>query len=150
MLWASGGDGMKPDEFTLPCVLRTCGGMSDLGREVHAHVLRFGYGDHNIVVNVMIAIYVKCGLICCLFPLYTFRHISKHLASVNAAEAEDANEVEENDEPDEASVIGKANKTAQIDEAGNGETTGFRILEMNMDGMPGKVSSLWNESMFLG
>lgn len=62
MLWASGGDGMRPDEFTLPCVLRTCGGMSDLGRgrEVHAHVLRFGYGDHSIVVNAMIAMYVKC------------------------------------------------------------------------------------------
>ncbi|KAL9272226.1 hypothetical protein AKJ16_DCAP16506, partial [Drosera capensis] len=57
---------------------------------------------------------------------------------VNAAEAKDANEVEENDEPDEASDIGKANKTTQIDEAGNGETTGFRILGMNMDGMPGK------------
>ncbi|GAB2224182.1 hypothetical protein Drorol1_Dr00004932 [Drosera rotundifolia] len=63
MLWALGGDGMRPDEFTLPCVLRTCDGMSNLGRgrEVHAHVLRFGYGDHSIVVNAMIAMYVKCG-----------------------------------------------------------------------------------------
>jgi hypothetical protein len=33
------------DVYIFPCVLKTCGGVSDLvkGREIHYHVLRFGF-----------------------------------------------------------------------------------------------------------
>uniref|UniRef100_A0A7N0VEZ9 DYW domain-containing protein n=1 Tax=Kalanchoe fedtschenkoi TaxID=63787 RepID=A0A7N0VEZ9_KALFE len=59
MLWA----GVKPDVYTFPCVLRTCGGLPDLarGRELHAHVLRHGFESEVDVVNALITMYVKCG-----------------------------------------------------------------------------------------
>ncbi|KAM3300388.1 hypothetical protein ACQJBY_041414 [Aegilops geniculata] len=59
MLWA----GVRPDVYTFPCVLRTCGGVPDLrmGREVHAHVLRFGFGVEVDVLNALVTMYAKCG-----------------------------------------------------------------------------------------
>lgn len=59
MLWA----GEKPDVYTFPCVLRTCGAIPDLGRgkEVHVHVIRFGFDSDIDVVNALITMYVKCG-----------------------------------------------------------------------------------------
>ncbi|KAL8117294.1 hypothetical protein AgCh_015268 [Apium graveolens] len=62
MLWV----GIRPDVYTFPCVLRTCGGVPDLGRgrEVHVHVLRFGYALEVDVVNSLITMYVKCGDVC--------------------------------------------------------------------------------------
>ncbi|XP_059639881.1 pentatricopeptide repeat-containing protein At1g15510, chloroplastic [Cornus florida] len=59
MLWV----GIKPDVYTFPCVLRTCGGVPDLerGREVHVHVIRFGFESDIDVVNALITMYVKCG-----------------------------------------------------------------------------------------
>ncbi|KAI9107570.1 hypothetical protein K1719_021607 [Acacia pycnantha] len=59
MLW----DGMRPDVYTFPCVLRTCGGMPDIvrGREIHVHAIRFGFESDVDVVNSMITMYVKCG-----------------------------------------------------------------------------------------
>ncbi|KAA8541864.1 hypothetical protein F0562_023016 [Nyssa sinensis] len=59
MLWV----GIKPDVYTFPCVLRTCGGIPDLarGREVHVHVVRFGFESDIDVVNALITMYVKCG-----------------------------------------------------------------------------------------
>ncbi|XP_044496498.1 pentatricopeptide repeat-containing protein At1g15510, chloroplastic [Mangifera indica] len=60
MLWVGGA---KPDVYTFPCVLRTCGGVPDIkrGKEVHAHVLRFGFEADVDVVNALITMYVKCG-----------------------------------------------------------------------------------------
>ncbi|KAK9149754.1 hypothetical protein Scep_008511 [Stephania cephalantha] len=60
MLWVGGG---KPDIYTFPCVLRTCGGIPDLGRgrEVHVHVIRFGFESDVDVTNALITMYVKCG-----------------------------------------------------------------------------------------
>ncbi|GKV35633.1 hypothetical protein SLEP1_g43878 [Rubroshorea leprosula] len=59
MLWA----GIRPDIYTFPCVLRTCGGLPDLarGREVHVHVIRYGFEADVDVVNALITMYVKCG-----------------------------------------------------------------------------------------
>ncbi|XP_020581096.1 pentatricopeptide repeat-containing protein At1g15510, chloroplastic [Phalaenopsis equestris] len=59
MLWA----GVKPDLYTFPCVLRTCGGVPDLvrGREIHAHVIRFGFCSEVDVLNALITMYAKCG-----------------------------------------------------------------------------------------
>lgn len=61
MLWV----GERPDVYTFPCVLRTCGGIPDLarGKEVHAHVLRFGFESDVDVINALITMYVKCGVI---------------------------------------------------------------------------------------
>ncbi|KAK9726087.1 hypothetical protein RND81_05G189500 [Saponaria officinalis] len=62
MLWV----GVRPDEYTFPCILRTCGGVPDLcrGKEVHVHVLRYGYESYVDVVNALITMYVKCGDVC--------------------------------------------------------------------------------------
>ncbi|KAF6162367.1 hypothetical protein GIB67_005287 [Kingdonia uniflora] len=59
MLWV----GIKPDIYTFPCVLRTCGGVPDLdrGREVHAHVIRFGFESDVDVNNALITMYAKSG-----------------------------------------------------------------------------------------
>ncbi|XP_039117501.1 pentatricopeptide repeat-containing protein At1g15510, chloroplastic [Dioscorea cayenensis subsp. rotundata] len=59
MIWS----GMWPDVYTFPCVLRTCGGVPDLvrGREVHAHVFRFGSASEVDVLNALITMYAKCG-----------------------------------------------------------------------------------------
>ncbi|WOK95794.1 hypothetical protein Cni_G04501 [Canna indica] len=59
MLWS----GTRPDLYTFPCVLRSCGGVRDLirGREVHAHVFRFGLSSEIDVMNALITMYAKCG-----------------------------------------------------------------------------------------
>ncbi|KAJ9560683.1 hypothetical protein OSB04_005843 [Centaurea solstitialis] len=59
MLW----DGLRPDVYTFPSVLRTCGAVPDLvrGREVHVHVLRFGFQSDIDVNNSLITMYAKCG-----------------------------------------------------------------------------------------
>ncbi|KAF5758173.1 putative tetratricopeptide-like helical domain superfamily, DYW domain-containing protein [Helianthus annuus] len=59
MLWA----GVRPDVYTFPSVLRTCGAVSDVvrGREVHVHVLRFGLSSNVDVNNALISMYVKSG-----------------------------------------------------------------------------------------
>ncbi|KAL2320058.1 hypothetical protein Fmac_029027 [Flemingia macrophylla] len=59
MLWV----GLRPDVYTFPCVLRTCGGIPNLvrGREIHVHVLRYGFKSDMDVVNALITMYVKCG-----------------------------------------------------------------------------------------
>lgn len=61
MLWA----GIVPDVYTFPCVLRTCGGVPDLarGREIHVHVIRFGFESDVDIVNALITMYVKCGAV---------------------------------------------------------------------------------------
>ncbi|KAH6817793.1 Tetratricopeptide repeat superfamily protein [Perilla frutescens var. frutescens] len=62
MLWL-GGVGVRPDVYTFPCVLRACGGLGnwEWGREIHGHVLRFGFQADIDVVNALITMYVKCG-----------------------------------------------------------------------------------------
>ncbi|KDP37157.1 hypothetical protein JCGZ_06213 [Jatropha curcas] len=59
MLWV----GIKPDIYTFPCVLRSCGGAHDFvrGREIHGHVIRFGFEADVSVVNALITMYVKCS-----------------------------------------------------------------------------------------
>ncbi|KAJ3685280.1 hypothetical protein LUZ61_014444 [Rhynchospora tenuis] len=59
MLWVC----VKPDIYTFAGVLRCCGGLPDLrrGKEVHAHVYRFGYGSEVDLSNALITMYGKCG-----------------------------------------------------------------------------------------
>lgn len=59
MLWVC----IKPDIYTFPCVLRSCGGAHDFvrGREIHCHVIRFGFETDVSAVNALITMYVKCS-----------------------------------------------------------------------------------------
>ncbi|KAL5975659.1 Pentatricopeptide repeat-containing protein, chloroplastic [Asimina triloba] len=69
MLWE---EGVRPDLYTFPCVLRACGGIPDLdrGREIHAHVIRFGYESEVDVANAVLTMYAKCGDICAARRLF--------------------------------------------------------------------------------
>ncbi|TKW27056.1 hypothetical protein SEVIR_3G232200v4 [Setaria viridis] len=51
------------DRFTYPFLLKACGGLAavELGRQVHAHVVRSGCEAHDIVRNSMIEMYTRCG-----------------------------------------------------------------------------------------
>ena len=59
MLWV----GVRAEVYTFRCVLRTCGGVPDLlkGKDIHVHVLRFGFEFDVDVVNALITMYVKRG-----------------------------------------------------------------------------------------
>nr|XP_043626137.1 pentatricopeptide repeat-containing protein At1g15510, chloroplastic [Erigeron canadensis] len=59
MLWA----GIQPDVYTFASVLRSIGAVRSLdrGREVHVHVLRFGFWLVVDVCNSLVSMYVKCG-----------------------------------------------------------------------------------------
>ncbi|XP_042510739.1 pentatricopeptide repeat-containing protein At3g53360, mitochondrial [Macadamia integrifolia] len=53
--------GFMPDQFTFGSILRACSGLSDveLGRQLHAHVLKSEFGCHLIAQNALVAMYTK-------------------------------------------------------------------------------------------
>lgn len=57
--------GVSPDCFTLPHVLKACGGLPavEIGRAVHGHVYRHGFKSDVFVQNGLVAFYAKCGQI---------------------------------------------------------------------------------------
>ncbi|KAL0304146.1 UNVERIFIED_CONTAM: Pentatricopeptide repeat-containing protein, chloroplastic [Sesamum radiatum] len=48
-------EGVEPDQYTFPRVLKACGGvgMIQVGEEVHRHVIRFGFGNNTFVLNAL-------------------------------------------------------------------------------------------------
>ncbi|XP_074276616.1 pentatricopeptide repeat-containing protein At5g03800 [Silene latifolia] len=59
----SRSDGFRVDHFTLSNLISACSESSAgvLGREIHAHVLKFGFDNQLSVSNALIAFYTKCG-----------------------------------------------------------------------------------------
>lgn len=62
----------KPDSVTMACILPACASLSalDRGREVHSYILRNGHASDRRVVNALVDMYVKCGVLglgCLLF-----------------------------------------------------------------------------------
>ncbi|XP_061365706.1 pentatricopeptide repeat-containing protein At3g57430, chloroplastic [Gastrolobium bilobum] len=56
--------GAAPDNFAFPAVLKAVAGVHDLslGKQIHAHVLKFGYGSSSVTVaNSLVNMYGKCG-----------------------------------------------------------------------------------------
>ncbi|CAN8254403.1 unnamed protein product [Cochlearia groenlandica] len=56
--------GIKPDNFAFPALLKAVADLQDidLGKQVHAHVYKFGYGvDSVTVANTLVNLYRKCG-----------------------------------------------------------------------------------------
>uniref|UniRef100_A0A0D9WH04 Pentacotripeptide-repeat region of PRORP domain-containing protein n=1 Tax=Leersia perrieri TaxID=77586 RepID=A0A0D9WH04_9ORYZ len=51
------------DRFTYPFLLKSCGGMAalELGKQIHAHVVRSGCESNAIVQNSMIEMYTRAG-----------------------------------------------------------------------------------------
>ncbi|XAR71802.1 hypothetical protein NMG60_11018229 [Bertholletia excelsa] len=55
--------GVEPDQFTFPRVLKACSGIRSIqiGEEVHRHVIRYGFWDNGFVLNALVDMYAKCG-----------------------------------------------------------------------------------------
>ncbi|KAA8541104.1 hypothetical protein F0562_025067 [Nyssa sinensis] len=55
----------KPDNFTLPCVIKACGGLLDmgLGQAVHGIAVKMSLILDVFVGNALIAMYGKCGFV---------------------------------------------------------------------------------------
>ncbi|KDP34229.1 hypothetical protein JCGZ_07800 [Jatropha curcas] len=65
MLWQNssrGENAISPDEFTFPFVVKSCARLAchNLGKQVHAHFLKFGPKSHIITENALIDMYTKC------------------------------------------------------------------------------------------
>lgn len=56
-------EGIEPDRFTFPRVLKACGGIGSIkiGMAVHRHVVRTGFSDDGFVLNALVDMYAKCG-----------------------------------------------------------------------------------------
>ncbi|RYR44172.1 hypothetical protein Ahy_A08g040555 isoform B [Arachis hypogaea] len=55
--------GASPDNFAFPSVLKSVAAVGDLdlGKQVHAHVVKFGYAGAVPVANSLVNMYGKCG-----------------------------------------------------------------------------------------
>ncbi|KAM7475473.1 hypothetical protein LguiB_022716 [Lonicera macranthoides] len=53
----------QPDEFTFPSVLKACSRLRALkeGKQIHAQVVKFGFGSNGFVENSLIHMYGNCG-----------------------------------------------------------------------------------------
>ncbi|TYK11238.1 pentatricopeptide repeat-containing protein [Cucumis melo var. makuwa] len=58
-------EGVEPDHFTFPRVLKACGGIGSIqtGEAVHRHVVRSGFAGHVFILNALVDMYSKCGSI---------------------------------------------------------------------------------------
>ncbi|KAJ4807697.1 Pentatricopeptide repeat-containing protein [Rhynchospora pubera] len=56
-------DGIPPDRFTFPRVLKACAGLRllPLGQNIHRHVVRSGFGNDLYSLNALVDMYAKCG-----------------------------------------------------------------------------------------
>ena len=56
--------GIPPDNFAFPAILKAATGLHDLnlGKQIHAHVVKFGYESSSVTVaNTLVNLYGKCG-----------------------------------------------------------------------------------------
>ncbi|XP_042504287.1 pentatricopeptide repeat-containing protein At4g25270, chloroplastic [Macadamia integrifolia] len=56
-------EGVGPDQFTFPRVLKACAGLGliRLGEEIHRHIVRSGFAGDGFVLNALVDMYAKCG-----------------------------------------------------------------------------------------
>ncbi|KAJ4779258.1 Pentatricopeptide repeat-containing family protein [Rhynchospora pubera] len=57
---------LRPDDFTFPCVIKSCGASLDLnfGKQVHGMGLKLGLGSTDtFVCNALMCMYGKCGFV---------------------------------------------------------------------------------------
>lgn len=56
-------EGVEPDRFTFPRVLKACSGLGSIriAEAVHRHVVRSGFGNDGFVLNALVDMYAKCG-----------------------------------------------------------------------------------------
>eukprot|EP00257_Ricinus_communis_P021958 XP_015581556.1 pentatricopeptide repeat-containing protein At1g08070, chloroplastic [Ricinus communis] len=51
------------DEFTFPCTLKACSRLRGRkeGKQIHAQIVKYGFGSNCIVLNTLIHMYANCG-----------------------------------------------------------------------------------------
>ncbi|GAV63955.1 PPR domain-containing protein/PPR_2 domain-containing protein [Cephalotus follicularis] len=56
-------EGVEPDRFTFPRVLKSCGGIGSvrIGEAVHRDLVRLGFSNDGFVLNSLVDMYAKCG-----------------------------------------------------------------------------------------
>ncbi|KAK1294481.1 Pentatricopeptide repeat-containing protein [Acorus calamus] len=56
-------DSVEPDEHTFSCALKSCSmlGAFEEAEQIHAHVVKFGFGSNGFVKNTLIHVYATCG-----------------------------------------------------------------------------------------
>lgn len=56
-------EGVQPDRFTFPRVLKACGGIGSvqIGEAVHRDIVRAGFANDGFVLNALVDMYAKCG-----------------------------------------------------------------------------------------
>ncbi|PKA46569.1 Pentatricopeptide repeat-containing protein [Apostasia shenzhenica] len=56
-------EGIEPDSFTFPRVLKACAGVGSLphGEAVHRHLVRSGFAGDHFALNALVDMYAKCG-----------------------------------------------------------------------------------------
>ncbi|XP_043698304.1 pentatricopeptide repeat-containing protein At4g25270, chloroplastic [Telopea speciosissima] len=56
-------EGVEPDQFTFPRVLKACAGLGliRMGEEIHRHIVRSGFSGDGFVLNALVDMYAKCG-----------------------------------------------------------------------------------------
>ncbi|KAJ4970798.1 hypothetical protein NE237_003897 [Protea cynaroides] len=56
-------EGVEPDQFTFPRVLKACAGLGliQMGEEIHRHIVRSGFAADGFVLNGLVDMYAKCG-----------------------------------------------------------------------------------------
>ncbi|XP_042458738.1 pentatricopeptide repeat-containing protein ELI1, chloroplastic-like [Zingiber officinale] len=56
-------DGLSPDNYTLPYVLKACAGLKDAvaGAQVHAHTIKLGFFADTFVCNTLALVCFACG-----------------------------------------------------------------------------------------
>ncbi|CAN6443754.1 unnamed protein product [Victoria cruziana] len=57
--------GLNLDQFTFPCVLEVCGsfGVVEVGKQIHAYVIRSGYESNFFVTTALIDLYSQCNCV---------------------------------------------------------------------------------------
>ncbi|XP_072951221.1 pentatricopeptide repeat-containing protein At4g13650 isoform X1 [Typha angustifolia] len=58
-------EGMRPNQYTYPSILRTCtySGALDLGEQIHALTIKTGFELNVYISSVLIDMYSKCGML---------------------------------------------------------------------------------------
>lgn len=65
---------LKPDKFTLPCVIKACGGIGEVGfgYVIHGMAVKLGLIGDVFVGNALVAMYGKCGFVDEMVKVYEF------------------------------------------------------------------------------
>ncbi|XVE82650.1 hypothetical protein DITRI_Ditri16bG0023000 [Diplodiscus trichospermus] len=79
---------IPPDHFVFPAVLKAVTALHDLAlaQQIHAHVLKFGYGTSSVTVaNTLVNLYGKCGDISDVYKVFDrIPHSQKDTVSWNS------------------------------------------------------------------